>query len=244
MIALPADWLQPDWRVSGVGGLMTTRPGASDDADTAARIAAASGAAPVSLRQVHGARVARIGAADVRIGAQRHEADASVTSEVGVACVVRVADCLPVLFAAPGGRAVGAAHAGWRGLAAGVLEATANEVAAAAACEPGELVAWLGACIGPQAFEVGADVLEAFRVDSSHPLDADAAVRFRPGRPGKWLADLPRLARDRLAATGVRQATGGDWCTVSDASRFFSFRRDGSSGRMVAAVWRHVDGRK
>jgi len=237
----PVDWLQPDWRVAGADGLMTTRIGGADDADTAARIAAASGALPVFLRQVHGSRVVRLGAADGRADAPKHEADASVTSAAGIACVVRVADCLPVLFAAPGGRAVGAAHAGWRGLAAGVLEATVNEVAAAAACAPGELVAWLGACIGPQAFEVGADVLAAFGVDASRPLDAEAAARFRPGRPGKWFADLPRLARDRLAAAGVAQATGGGWCTVSDASRFFSFRRDGSSGRMVAAVWCRVD---
>ncbi len=234
----PVDWLRPDWRGDGVGGLMTTRVDVGDDADTAARIAAASGATPVFLRQVHGARVVRIAAADGRADAAKHEADASVTTEVGVACVVRVADCLPVLFAAPGGRAVGAAHAGWRGLAAGVLEATVNEVAAAAPCAPGEIVAWLGACIGPQAFEVGADVLGAFGVDATRPLDAVAAVRFRPGRPGKWFADLPLLARDRLAAAGVVDATGGGWCTVTDASRFFSFRRDASTGRMVAAVWR------
>ena len=242
MRPLPADWLRPDWRVDSVGGLMTTRVGVGDDADTAARIADASGATPVFLRQVHGARVVHLAAANGRADATKHEADASVTSEVGIACIVRVADCLPVLFAAPGGRAVGAAHAGWRGLAAGVLEATVNEVSAAAQCAPGEIVAWLGACIGPQAFEVGADVLEAFGVDAARPLDAAAAGRFRPGRPGRWFADLPLLARDRLAAAGVVDATGDGWCTVSDASRFFSFRRDGSRGRMVAAVWRHRSG--
>ena len=244
MSAAPADWLRPDWAVAGVGGLMTTRAGLGDSDDIGTCIAEASGALPAFLRQVHGAGVARIGRADAAPGAPPREADASVTTEAGIACVVRVADCLPVLFAAPEGRAVGAAHAGWRGLAAGVLEATAKEVAAAAACAPDELVAWLGACIGPQAFEVGADVLAAFGVDAAAPLGPAEKARFRPGRPGKWFADLPGLARDRLAAAGVQRVTGGGWCTVSDASRFFSFRRDGSGGRMVAAVWRQAGGRR
>lgn len=233
-MSVPAEWLRPDWRAAGVGAFMTTREGDQGDG----RLAEASGASPVFLRQVHGARVVRIGADDARPGAPVHDADASVTAAPGVACVVQVADCLPVLFAAPGGRAVGAAHAGWRGMAGGVLEATLHEVCTAAACAPKELVVWLGACIGPDAFEVGDDVLAAFGTcPSSEPADRRAR-RFRPGRPGKWFADLPGLARDRLGAAGVTQVSGGGWCTVTEASRFFSFRRERVCGRMVAAVWR------
>jgi YfiH family protein len=145
---------------------------------------------------------------------------------------VQVADCLPVLFAAPG--AVGAAHAGWRGLAGGVLEATLARMCESAGCKPDEIQCWLGACIGPQAFEVGADVLEGFGVQ---PAAADP-LRFKPLPAGKWLANLPLLARDRLAAAGVAQVSGGTWCTVQERSRFFSYRRDGVTGRMAAAVWR------
>ncbi|MDQ6627821.1 MAG: peptidoglycan editing factor PgeF [Pseudomonadota bacterium] len=198
-----------------------------------ALFAAACGAAPVYLRQLHGTCVVQVGSADAAPAAPMHDADASVTTEPGVACTVLVADCLPVLFAAPAGRAVAAAHAGWRGLAAGVLEATVAALCTAARCEPAELQAWLGACIGPDAFEVGVDVVQAFGVDAG----AAAPFGFRPIRPGKWLADLPALARARLEAAGVRQVGGGEWCTVADASRFFSFRRDGSTGRMAAAVW-------
>ena len=233
-MSVPAEWLLPGWRAEGVGAFMTTREGDQSDA----AVARASGLAPVFLRQVHGARVVRIGAVDAVLGAPVHEADASVTSEAGIACVVKVADCQPVLFAAPEGKAVGAAHAGWRGLAGGVLEVTVGEVCAAAGCAPWELVAWLGACIGPNAFEVGADVLEAFGVHASAVSTAGRPTRFRPGRSGKWFADLPGLARDRLGAAGVTQISGGDWCTVSEPSRFFSFRRERVCGRMVAAVWR------
>lgn len=237
------DWIVPDWEAPGVGALMSTRAGGASAApfdrlnlklegDPAAaanreRFARAIGATPVYLEQVHGSRVVRLTAADVTAPVPR--ADASVTTEAGIACTVMVADCLPVLFAAPQGRAVGAAHAGWRGLAGGVLEATLAELCRAAACRSDEVQAWLGPCIGPEHFEVGADVLEAF----GGPGDA-----FRPcATPGKWLADLPRLARDRLAAAGVRSVAGGTWCTVADASRFFSFRRDRVTGRMAAAVW-------
>jgi YfiH family protein len=144
-----------------------------------------------------------------------------------------VADCLPVLFAAPGARGVAAAHAGWRGLAAGVLEGTLAALCEATGSAPQDVQVWLGACIGPRQFEVGADVLQAFDVD---PARADSP-RFTPYRPGKWLADLPGLARDRLQAAGARRISGGRWCTVEDRSRFFSFRRDGRTGRMAAAVW-------
>jgi len=244
------DWLRPDWDVPGVGALMTTRSGGVSSGpyaslnlrdgvgDDAAAVAhnrttwtRSLGGAPVLLNQVHGTRVVRLGRADAQPGAPVHEADASLTTEAGIACTVQVADCLPVLFAAP--RGVGGAHAGWRGLAGGVLEHTVAALCEAAACGPDELQAWLGPCIGPRRFEVGADVLVAFGVDPDRPHP-----RFVPHAPGKWLADLAGLARDRLAAAGVTRTSGGTWCTVEEASRFFSFRRDRVTGRMVAAVWR------
>lgn len=243
-----ADWLVPDWRVPGVGALMTSRKGGVSGApfdslnlrlevgDDPLAVAAnrdllerACGARPVYLDQVHGTNVVRLGAGTAPSG----PADASVTTEPGIACAVQVADCLPVLFAASGARAVGAAHAGWRGLAGGVLEATLAQVCRAAMCEPGEVHAWFGACIGPGRFEVGADVLSAFGA----PHDASQPERFAPHAPGKWLANLPYLARERLMAAGVEHISGGKWCTFDDASRFFSFRRNRLTGRMVAAVW-------
>jgi len=254
-VSVDADWLAPGWRVARVGALMTTRHGGrsvapyasmnvgtavGDDAEAVAAnrasLANAIGARLVFMRQVHGARVLRVGRADSRAGATIHEADACVTTEPGVACVVQAADCLPVLLAAPDGRAVGAAHAGWRGLAGGVIEATVAAMCAAADCAPHVLQAWLGACIGPDAFEVGADVLVAFGVDPGTTSSAPDA-RFLPHAPGKWLADLPGVTRDRLSAVGVDRVDGGRWCTVSEPSRFFSFRRDGVTGRMAAAIW-------
>jgi len=190
------------------------------------------GARPAWLRQVHGSTV--VDAAAVLAKGVMPEADGSWTRETGVACIVQVADCLPVLFAAPEGAAVGAAHAGWRGLAAGVLERTAQAVAQAAGCAPHELSCWLGPCIGPRQFEVGADVLEAFGGG------ARFVSRPRPDGQARWLADLAGLARDRLAAVGLRDVAGGRWCTVEDPSTFFSFRRDGITGRMAAAVWRRA----
>ena len=253
-----ADWLRPNWHAEGVGAVMTSRQGGmsrapfdnfnlraevGDDSRAVAHnqrlLAEAIGATPVYLNQVHGATVVRLTAADLRADAPMRDADASVTTEPGIACAVQVADCLPVLFAAPRGRAVGAAHAGWRGLAAGVLEATLAQVCGAARCAPGEVQAWLGACIGPTAFEVGPDVREAFGVS---PLATDS-TRFIAKGPGKWHANLPALARDRLQAVGVRAIDGGSWCTVSEPSRFFSFRRDRVTGRMVALVWIEPDGR-
>ncbi|MEO8312458.1 MAG: peptidoglycan editing factor PgeF [Caldimonas sp.] len=202
-----------------------------------ALLAQEMGAAPVYLRQVHGARVVRVGRVDAAPGAPIHEADAAVTTEAGVACVVQAADCLPVLLAAPGGRAVAAAHAGWRGLGGGVVEATVRALCDAATCAPREVVAWLGACIGPDAFEVGADVVIAFGAAPDRTGGSGGAGRFKPKGDAKWLADLAGLARDRLSAAGVAQVGGGAWCTVADASRFFSYRRDGVTGRMAAAVW-------
>ena len=249
---LHPDWLLPGWNARGVGALMTTRQGGfsaapfdslnlraglGDDDGVVARnqrlLAQAIGAAPVYLNQVHGASVVRLTAADARPGAPTRRADASVTTEPGVACTVLVADCLPVLFAAPGGWAVAAAHAGWRGLSLGVLEATLRAVCEAGGCEPAEVQAWLGACIGPRAFEVGPDVLAAF---GASPQRSDSP-RFVPKGLGKWWADLASLARDRLQAAGVGSIGGGTWCTVSEPSPFFSFRRDRVTGRMAAAIW-------
>jgi polyphenol oxidase len=145
-----------------------------------------------------------------------------------------VADCLPLLFAAPGG--VAAAHAGWRGLARGVIEATVAALCKAASCQPEQVQVWLGACIGPTQFEVGADVLAAFC--GAAVSDPSRFVPRGESHPNKWFANLPQLARDRLKAVGVQHISGGTWCTASDASRFFSYRRDGVTGRMVAVVWR------
>ena len=246
----PAWALVPDWPAGGrVGALMSTRAGgtsappfdslnlgraagddpAAVDENRRRFVAALGGATPRWLSQVHGRAVVRLWAADA--AAQAPQADASITTDPGLACVVTVADCLPVLFAAPGGRGVGAAHAGWRGLAAGVLEASVDALCEAAACAPGEVCAWLGPCIGPRQFEVGADVLEAC---GGGPRFVE---RPRPEGQQRWLADLPGLAFDRLRAAGVTRLSGGAWCTVEDRSRFFSFRRDGVTGRMAAAVW-------
>jgi polyphenol oxidase len=249
---LGADWLRAPWHGDRLGALMTTRRGGcsgppweslnlgdhvGDVAEAVARNRAAFarviGATPVFLRQVHGKRVVRLSRADTLAGAAPHEADASLTSEPNIACCVLVADCLPLLMSAPVGAAVAAVHAGWRGLAAGVVEAALEALCEAASCEPAEIAVWLGAGIGPGRFEVGADVLDAF--------GSRGAARFVPAPPvagvPKWLADLAGLARDRLAACGVRDVTGGHGCTASDASAFFSFRRDGVTGRMAAAVW-------
>jgi len=251
-VSRPASWLVPPWADGRVGALMSTREGGQSDGPFAsmnlgtavgdlpervaanrARFAVACSAAPVFLRQVHGRRVVRIGAADALPEAPPHEADASLTTERGVACTVQVADCLPVLFAAPLGRGVAASHAGWRGLAAGVLEATVAGLCEAADCRPRDLDAWLGVCIGPRAFEVGEDVLEAFAVAPGGP----SIRRFRPTEPGKWLADLAGLAQDRLATAGVMRVSAAAGCAFEDASRFFSYRRDRVTGRMAAAVW-------
>ena len=248
----PASWLAPPWAGRHVGALMSTRDGGLSEgpftsmnlgtavgdvpervAANRARFASACGAAPVYLRQVHGTRVVRIGAADALPAALLHDADASLTTEPGLACTVQVADCLPVLFAAPDGRGVAAAHAGWRGLAGGVLEATVAGLCEAAGCRPRDLDAWLGVCIGPRAFEVGADVLEAF---GTAPGRSDLR-RFVPAHSGKWLADLAGLAQDGLAAAGVERVSAAAGCAFEDASRFFSYRRDRVTGRMAAAVW-------
>ena len=250
------DWLAPDRALPGIGRIMTTRRGgasappwdgfnlgnavgdapAAVDANRAA-FAEAIGATPLWLRQTHGTRLVRL-TPEVATGAAP-QADASLATEPGLACTVQVADCLPILYADRRGRAVAAAHAGWRGLAGGIAELTLLAVCEEASCEPAEVAVWLGACIGPARFEIGADVLQAFGRD---PGRDDASGRFvarGPQHPGKWLADLAGLARDRLLAAGARDIDGGGWCTVGDASRFYSFRRDGVTGRMAAAVWLH-----
>ena len=177
------------------------------------------------LEQVHGARVVELTGRPGPLG----PADAAVTRAAGRVCVVQVADCLPVLLSSRSGEVVGAAHAGWRGLAAGVLEATVR----ALGVEPAEVLAWLGPAIGPGHFEVGEEVREAFL-----EADSGAAAAFVSNPRGRWQCDLYALARRRLAALGVARVCGGQWCTYADTARFFSYRRDGRCGRMAALIWR------
>ena len=245
--------LTPDWPApAGVRAICTTRTGGVSAApydglnlgdhvgDAPARVAAnraifqqAIGAHPVFLNQVHGTQVVTLDASTP----DGTVADACVTDQPGVACTVMVADCLPVLFTTADGCRVAAAHAGWRGLAGqggvGILEATAKRLQA------NDILAWLGPCIGPQAFEVGDEVRAAFTA-----TDAEAADCFKPLTQGKWLADLAALARLRLRALGISQIYGNDssaaWCTVGNASRFFSYRRDRVTGRFCASIWRGV----
>ena len=267
----PTSWLVPDWPVpSRVRALCTTRDGGTStgpwgslnlgnhvaDVPAAvqanrAAVAQAIGAQPVWMQQVHGVDVATL---PVVAGGAATVADACVTSTAGVVCTVLVADCLPVLLANTAGTVVAAAHAGWRGLAGqagqGVLESVHQGFSALAhdGCsdDATSLIAWLGPCIGPEVFEVGEEVKAAFV-----QTDPGAADLFRPGRPGKWWANLPGLARRRLQALGVAQIYGNDgsqaWCTVHNPSRFFSYRRDqvalGGSGRFAACVWIDAGGR-
>jgi YfiH family protein len=246
------DWIVPAWEAPPqVAALSTSRNGGvsggacasldlgaahlADDSSRAgilenrARVAAFLPSAPVWLSQVHGRDVASVDAA--RIAAMRENppvADAAVTAMPGVVLAVRTADCLPVLLADRAGTVIGAAHAGWRGLAAGVLEATL-----AAMCVPGrEIVAWLGPAIGPQSFEVGRDVFEAFCTG-----DSGARACFAEMRDEKWLADLYGLARRRLKQAGVVTIGGGEYCTLTQGNRFFSYRRDRSAGRMASMLW-------
>ena len=164
----------------------------------------------------------------VEAGADLLEADAAFSRQSGSVCAVLTADCLPVLFCDRAGSVVAAAHAGWRGLADGVLEATV----AAMQVPPGDILAWMGAAIGPQAFEVGDEVRQAFV--AQHP---EAAVAFRSHAPGKWLADIYQLARIRLESAGVQAIYGGGRCTFTETNSFFSYRRDGVTGRMASLIW-------
>ena len=181
---------------------------------------------PVWLKQVHGTHV--VNAAMVQ---GMPEADASFTTQAGVVCAILTADCMPVLFCDQRGSVVAAAHAGWRGLSLGVLE---NTIAAMRAAGANDLMAWMGPAIGPQKFEVGADVIEAF----AH-LGRVTESAFLPlaERPGKFLANLPLLVKCILNKQDVTQLFGGADCTVSDAQRFYSFRRDGVTGRMASLIW-------
>lgn len=238
------DWIVPDWPApAAVKALITTRAGGvsrgpfasmnlglrtTDDPRAVAanrqRLRACLPQEPKWLRQVHGADVVE---ADALTAAP--EADASIARRPHTVCAALVADCIPVLLADRAGTAVAIAHAGWRGLARGVIENAVERMA----LPPPELVAYLGPGIGPRAFEVGADVRDAFLA-----LDAQAQAAFAPHAPGKWRADLFWLARRALLRSGVASVHGGTLCTHSDAGRFFSYRRDRTTGRMAAVIWR------
>lgn len=178
---------------------------------------------PAWLRQVHGVEVV-----DANFALDEPVADAAFTRTPNTPCVVMTADCLPVLLCDSEGQVVAAAHAGWRGLLDGVIEATAEKMVVAAE----DILVWLGPAIGPEAFEVGEEVREAF---IAHAAEAQAA--FAPSANDRWLADLYILARQRLSAMGVRQVFGGEFCTYEDAERFFSYRRDGVTGRQATLIW-------
>lgn len=239
----PRDWIVPDWPApANVRALITTRNGGvstgpfasmnlgqriDDDVQSVqtnrASLRDLLPAEPRWLLQVHGADVA-----DADRLQQPVEADAAIARNPDSVCAVMVADCVPVLLTDRVGSVVAAAHAGWRGLAAGVLENTVRAMGTA----PNELLAYFGPAIGPSAFEVGADVRDAFLA-----RNADAASAFVDHKPGKWLADLFALARQRLRASGVTRIYGGGLCTFSDPRRFFSHRRDRVTGRMAALIW-------
>ena len=210
--------ISPDWRAPPrVRAFVTTRDfGDVKDPAVREKLRALLPAQPAWLKQVHGTRVIHLDRDAAR------EADASTTKKTAAVCVVQAADCMPVLFADEDGTTVAAAHAGWRGLAGGVLEATV----AATGVPPHKLVAWLGPAIGPRVYEVGADVRAALRGYE------DALA---PNRPGHWLLDLYAVARRKLA--GLKSVSGGGFCTYSEPARFFSYRRDGTSGRMGAFIW-------
>lgn len=242
--ALNLEFITPSWPAPPqVRALTTTRRGGvslppydslnlgdhvGDDPDAVAenrrRLVAELGlpGEPRWLTQVHGTC-----SADAATVTDRCEADASHTDLTGVVCAVLTADCLPVLLCDREGRSVAAVHAGWRGLLNGVIEQTIAAMGA-----EGELLAWLGPAIGPQAFEVGEEVLEAFLVDA-----AAAARAFTPSPGGRWLADIYVLARQHLQRAGVTLVYGGEYCTYSEPERFYSYRRDGSTGRMASLIW-------
>jgi len=246
--------LHPDWPAPAhVHALVTTRAGGfspepftslnlgdhvGDDpvhvaanraalADALNRIAPAQ--SPQWLKQVHGVRVITAATDQVERADWFPEADAVTTSQSGVPITVMTADCLPVFFTDREGSRVAVAHAGWRGLCDGVLEATVAEFRS-----PADVIAWLGPAIGPAAFEVGDEVRAAFMTVDPH---AEMAFAPAPGKPGHWLGDLYRLARQRLARVGVTQVSGGTHCTWTESASFFSYRRDGRTGRMASVIW-------
>ncbi len=244
--------IEPAWPVpvEGIEAFATTRTGgvsigrfdslnlgtgsaarpSGDDAAAVAenrrRVQALLPAPPRWLAQVHGTAVH---VAQTAPAADLPVADAAVTRDRNVVLAVLTADCLPLVLADREGTVVGIAHGGWRGVAAGIVERTI----AAMAIAPHRIVAWMGPAIGPTAFEVGADVRDAFVATAP-----DDAAAFRVGRPGKWRADLYALVRHRLARCGVHDVGGGDLCTVTEAERFFSYRRDGETGRIATFAWR------
>jgi len=222
---------------AGEYGTMNLARHSGDDAaavtENRRRLRAFLPSAPIWLEQEHGIGVAVL---DGTEPAAPIVADAAVTTTRGIVLAVQTADCLPVLFADRAGAAVGIAHAGWRGLAAGVLEATVNALAALG-IRAEDLFAWIGPGIGARAFEVGADVHAAF---CAH--DPGASSAFAADRSGKWKADLCALARARLAAAGVNQVSGGGFCTHDEPTRFFSYRRAPLSGRMASLTWLEDDG--
>jgi len=241
-----AQWLEPDWPAPpGVKALSTLRQGGVSEGryaslnlgdhvgDDAVRVAenrqrliraALLPANPQWLQQVHGVAVADLDQPDLA-----QPADAAITRQLGRVCAILTADCLPIMLAAVSGEAVAAAHAGWRGLAGGVLESTMKALRL-----PGEQVqAWLGPAIGVEHFEVGAEVREVFLVGNEA---AEAA--FQPNARGRFMADLALLARLRLERLGVTRIYGGTLCTYADPQRFFSHRRDGTTGRQASLIWR------
>jgi YfiH family protein len=235
--------IYPDWPApANVRALSTTRMGGCSEGSFASlNLGANSGddsglvaanrtsvvqmlpSQPAWLTQLHGNTVVEIDA----VG-DPQTADASVSRKPGRVCAVLTADCLPLLLCERHGCAVAAVHCGWRGLAAGIIENTVRELG----CKPGHMIAWMGPAIGPENYEVGMDVFEAFTTDS-----ADAGTAFTPGRPGHWQLDLYELVRLELARLGVGAVYGGDFCTYSDVDRFYSYRRDGETGRQASLVW-------
>jgi YfiH family protein len=254
MSARHPEWIEPHWPVpASVRTLITTRAGGVStgpygapldggmnlglgSGDDPARVAANRArlrerlpAEPAWLRQVHGARVVDAAQAS---GASPPEADAAVADRPGVVAVVMMADCLPVFLADAHGRAVAVAHAGWRGLAAGVIQATVRTLRARLPDPAGDVVAYLGPAIGPDHFEVGPEVRDA--MCASLP---GAGAAFVPGESGKFLADLFALGRLALAQERVKAVYGGGVCTHCDAARFYSHRRDRVTGRHAALIW-------
>ncbi len=240
-----ADWITPDWpALPRVRAVATTRSGgvsagvyaslnlgrhvgdAPDHvAENRRRLSAALDLhrEPRWLRQVHGSRIA-----DLNGDGITGPADGAVTRSPGEVCAIMTADCMPVLFCDRAGTTVAAAHAGWRGLVAGVLEATAT----AMQVPPQEILAWLGPAIGADVYEVGDEVRTALVREH-----ADAEQAFAPAHPGKWLCDLYQLASQRLRRAGIGRIYGGGFCTYTDKDRFFSYRRDGECGRMATLIW-------